>query len=92
MAIECPRFGLEEIDRRGEEWWQKIRPQVETAENIGKRIAIDIESGDYEIDDNALVAADRLRARHPNAVLYTPRIGYDAAFAIGGTLRRSRPR
>jgi hypothetical protein len=39
-----PRFSGEEIARRGEELYkQAICRQVETEENIGKMIAIDIE-------------------------------------------------
>jgi hypothetical protein len=33
---------------------------------------------DYEID--------RVKARHPDAVTWLGRVGYDAVFAIGGTL------
>jgi hypothetical protein len=87
-----PRFTFEEIDRRGEEWWQKIRPQVETDANIGKHIVIDIETGDYEIDRRGAAAGDRLLARHPGAALYGARIGYEAAYSIGGGLRRRSAR
>lgn len=56
-----PRFSLEEIGRRGQELYeQSIRPHVETEENIGKQIVIDIETGDYEIDDDGLAASRTL--------------------------------
>lgn len=43
------RFSGEEIARRGKGLYKKsIQPQVETAENIGKIIAI--ETGEYAID------------------------------------------
>ncbi|KYC36118.1 hypothetical protein WA1_40990 [Scytonema hofmannii PCC 7110] len=85
-----PTFSDEEIARRGKEIYEKqIRAQVETTENIGKIISIDIESGDYEIDDDLLITCRRLQARHINAVLWTERIGFNAVYAIGGTLTRT---
>jgi hypothetical protein len=85
-----PRFTLEEIGRRGQELYeQSIRPRVETEGNIGKQIVIDIETGDYEIDDDGLAASRRLLAKHPGAALYGARIGYNAVYTLGGVLTRT---
>lgn len=85
-----PRFSLEEIGRRGQELYEtQIRPQVETEANIGKQIVIDIETGEYEIDDDGLAASRRLLSRHPDAALYGARIGYNAVYSIGGALTRT---
>jgi hypothetical protein len=74
-----------EIARRGEELYDReIRPKVE-AKNKGKILVIDVETGDYEIDDDLLRAAHRLRAKKPNAVLYSLRIGYPALAKMGGS-------
>lgn len=82
----------QEIGRRGQKIYEeRLRPLVETQENIGKIISIDIESGDYEIDNDLIKAGDRLRSRHPNAVLYGARIGYDAVYAIGSTVSPTTP-
>ncbi|MCW3054292.1 MAG: hypothetical protein JWN14_3462 [Chthonomonadales bacterium] len=82
-----PRINNEEIDRRGQELYDRqIRHQAETSENIGKQIVIDIETGDYEIDDDGLKASRRLIAKHPDAALYGLRIGYNAVYTIGGVL------
>lgn len=84
------RFASEEIARRGAELYeQRLRATVETEENIGKIISIDIETGDYEIADDALLTGRRLQAKHPDAAIYGRRIGYDAVFAIGGSLVRT---
>lgn len=81
------RISNEEIDRRGQELYERqIRDQVETPDNIGKQIVIDIETGDYEIDDDGLKASRRLLAKHPGAALYGLRIGYNAVYTIGGVL------
>lgn len=83
-------FNREVIAQRGTELYEThIRPQVETAENIGKIISIDIDSGDYEIDDDLIVTCRRLQARQSNAVIWTERIGYDAVYAVGGTIVRT---
>ncbi len=84
------RFSGEEISKRGEEIYQRdIRDRVETEANIGKIISIDIETGDYEIDSDVLVPALRLQAKHPDAAIYGKRIGFNAVFAVGGSLIRT---
>ena len=81
----------EEVGRRGQELYEKhIRQQVETAENIGKLVTIDIETGDYEVgDDKSLAAPRNLLAKHPQAELLTLRIGYNAVYGLGGVIERT---
>jgi hypothetical protein len=79
-----PRYSTEEIVRRGEERYeQEIRPRVEEG-NKGKILIIDIETGEYEIDDDQLSAAHRALAKHPGAALFGMRIGFPALGKIGG--------
>jgi hypothetical protein len=74
----------EEVARRGEEIYQRmLRPHVEQ-QHFGEFLVVDVLSGDYEIDRDDLAASDRLLARNPHAVLYGVRIGYPAAYHIGG--------
>lgn len=90
MSYHDPDLSDEEIAQRGKEIYEmQIRTQVETAENIGKIISIDIESGDYEIDNDLLTTCRRLQARHTDVLLWTERIGFNAVYAIGGTLTRT---
>ncbi|WP_311775412.1 hypothetical protein [Nostoc sp. UCD120] len=89
-SMHYPNLSREEIAQRGEKLYQQsIHTRVETAGNIGKIIAINITTGDYEIDDDLIVACHRLQAKQPNAIIWTERIGYDAVFAVGGTLVRT---
>ncbi len=82
----------EEIGRRGEAWYEEsLRAEIETPENIGKMILIDVDTGDYAIDDKRGVASQRLRARHPDALIYGIRIGYDATEVIGSGSLERRP-
>ncbi len=82
-----------EISRRGHRLYeQQLRPNVETEENIGKIIVLDVENGHYEIDSDGIQASKRLRARYPGTDpynLFAIRIGYNAIFAIGTTLTRT---
>jgi hypothetical protein len=91
MTMPHPRYTGEEVQRRAEQLYEKsIRQKVENEENIGKLLMIDIESGDYEIGDVGVVAAQRLRERHPNAAIWGMRIGYDAVYTFGGRFSLAR--
>lgn len=72
-----------EISRRGTEWYEKhIRPSVER-EHFGKYLVLDIETGEYEIDQDHLAASNRAAAKRPDAILFTLRIGYPVGGRIG---------
>lgn len=59
-----------EISDLGEKIYrEKLKRLVYPAEK-GKFLIIDVESGDYEIDEDALTATQRLRQRRPQAVNY----------------------
>ena len=80
----------EDVARRAKGLYaDSIRAQVESEENIGKMVIIDVKSGDYEIDSTGLEAARQLHAKRPNAELYGIRIGFRAADAIGGAMERA---
>ena len=85
------RYSSEEISRRGQALYERsIRAKVETEANMGILISIDIETGDYAIgDDTSLEAPRRLHAQHPDAAVYTLRVGYNATYALGGVLERT---
>lgn len=78
------KYTSQEVESHGEEIYeQQIRASVE-AENKGGVLVIDIETGQYEIDKDDLVATKRLLARQPDAILYGLRIGYPSAYRLGG--------
>jgi hypothetical protein len=89
MLMSQDHLSREQIAERGEEiYTNHLRDRVETDENIGKIIVIDVETGDYEIDDDGLQASHRIRAKHPDGTLYGLRIGYDAVEGFGSTPTR----
>lgn len=81
------KYSREEVAARGEALYeQEIRPVVEN-ENKGKYLVLDITTGEYEVDEDDLIATKRIMAKCPNAVLYGLRIGYPAAYRLGGFAR-----
>jgi hypothetical protein len=83
MSVKQPRYSAEETARRGDEIYERqVRAQVE-ADNLGRVVAIDVESGAYMVDDNALVASERLLAERPEAEIWCVRIGHRALHRIG---------
>lgn len=70
-------LSYEDVGKIAEQMYgNSIRQKVESAENIGKMVIIDIETGDYEVDKNGLQAAKCLNARHENTRLFGIRIGF----------------
>ena len=70
-----PRYTAAQIVQRGQALYDsEIGPQVE-AENFGKVLVIDIETGDYELDTDDVAASHRLHAKHPGGALYAMRVG-----------------
>ncbi|MDZ4871434.1 MAG: hypothetical protein CLLPBCKN_000822 [Chroococcidiopsis cubana SAG 39.79] len=89
MAVRQPRYSKEEYARRGDEIYEsQVRPQVEEG-NYGKIAAIDIETGDFEVDTSEIVACDRLEARRPDAQIWIVRIGSRYVRRFGGRSRRT---
>ena len=79
----------EEVARRAKEIYETIiRQQVEREENIGKMVIIDVETGEYAVDQTGLESARYLRKQHPNARLFGICIGYNVAASLGGVMER----
>ena len=77
------QYTPEEAARIGQELYEReIRALVEE-QNRGRYLVVDIETGDYEVDQEDLSATQRLLSRRPGAVIYGLRIGYPAAYRIG---------
>ena len=60
-----PRYSKEEFARRGDEIYERVFRLILESGNEGRFVAIDIETGAYEIDADELAASDRLLARSP---------------------------
>ena len=78
MTTQQPRYSKEEFARRGNELYERqVRSQVEDG-NEGKVVAIDIETGMFEVAEDTLTASHRLLARCPDAQTWFVRIGHRA--------------
>jgi hypothetical protein len=83
MVKHKPRYSNDEFARRGNELYEKkIRAQVEGG-NEGRVVAIDIDSGQFEVAEDALTASDSLVAKCPNAQTWFIRIGHPALHRFG---------
>jgi hypothetical protein len=82
MTVRGPRYSKEEFARRGQEIYERdIRPRLRP-EDEGKFVAIDIETGMYEMDADDYTAGARLYERRPEAQPFLVRVGYPAAHVI----------
>jgi hypothetical protein len=87
--VQSILLSREEVARRAREIYKNsIRQQVETEENIGKMVIIDIETGEYAVDKIGIESAHLLRKKNPLARLYGIRIGYKVAVSFCGFLER----
>ena len=87
---KLPTRPRDEIARLGDEIYERdIRPQVE-ADHDGDIVSIDVDSGNWAVDDDLLAAAGRLRALRPQAVnVWSLRMGHRAVYKFGGGSLRS---
>lgn len=72
------------LGARARALYERLREKVETPENRGKLIVMDVASDDYEIYTLGIDSARRLRTRHPGANLYALRIGFETTASFGG--------
>ena len=83
MVVRQRRYSTEELAQRGQALYNDhIKQQIET-ENEGRIVAIDIETGAFEIADNVLPATNRLFEKYPNAQPWVIRIGHRAVYHFG---------
>lgn len=87
MTVLQPHYSKEEFARRGNEIYERdIHPQVDT-DNTGQFVAIDIETGTWEMDADDYTATERLLNRVPDAQIWLVRVGHRATYRIGGPHR-----
>ena len=88
MTVRQPRYSKEEFARRGNEIYEsQVRSQVEEG-NQGRIVAIDIETGAFELADDTITATDHLQERVPDAQPWVIRIGHRAVFRFGSRSQR----
>ncbi len=89
MTLRQPLYSKQEFAKRGDEIYESlIRPQVE-ADNHGRIVAIDIETGAFVVADDTLTATDKLLEKCPNAQTWVVKIGHRAVHHFGGRTFKS---
>ena len=91
MEIRQRRYPKEELAQRGQDLYESsIRQQVE-AGNEGKIVAIDIETGAFEVGDTVMAATNQLFKRCPDAQPWGIRIGHQAVYHFGSRSLKQNP-
>lgn len=76
---------LAEMTRLGKQvYYSSVLPKLRPEDNE-KYVAVDADSGEFEVDPDELAASDRLRARVPAARIWMMQVGYDTAYRIRRT-------
>jgi hypothetical protein len=83
MATAKPRRTLDELSALGNRIFdQQVRPMLRSDDD-GRFVAIDVDSGEFEIDSDDYTAVARLRSRKPLADVWLIRAGSPATCRIG---------
>jgi len=89
MTTRQPRYSKEEFAQRGDEIYDRdIRPLLD-ARDRGKIVAIDIETGAWEMDADEMAAGRRLAARCPDAQTWVVRVGSQSVRRFGTHTRQA---
>ena len=84
-TTEDSAMRLAEEARRGQEAFERfVKPKLRP-EDDGKFVAVDIHSGDYEIDADDYQATGRLMARLPAARIWSLRAGQPTTYRMALT-------
>ena len=83
MALPSETHSAEAVmDKARQIYDRLIRPDLE-AKNMGRLVAIDVNSEEYELGDEVLEVTGRLRARRPDATIGLIRFGDVAVYRLG---------
>jgi hypothetical protein len=82
-AVPTTKRTLDELAALGGDIFDRqVRPTLRPDDD-GKFVAIDVETGDHEIDSDDYAAVTRLRSRKPTADVWLMRAGYPTTYKMG---------
>jgi hypothetical protein len=83
MTVGEIKYSKEEFVRRGNEIYEtQVRHQIEEG-NHGKIVAIDLDTGAFELAKDTMTASDKLLERYPDAQIWRVRIGHKGVYRFG---------
>jgi len=83
MVVREPHYSEEDYARRGNEIYKRdVSLQIEEG-NEGKIVAIDIDSGAFEVAEDTISASTRLLKHHPDAQIWFVRVGHEGVHRFG---------
>ncbi len=56
---------------------EKLRPLLEPKET-GRYVVLNVETGEFEMGDDAVTPSEKMRQRFPGTLFYALRVGYPA--------------
>jgi len=84
MESVQPKYSKEEFARRGKEIFEQQVAEKVKGIDPDKILAIDIDTGDFEVGDEILETVRRLRERKPEAQPLIRRVGSRPVMRFGG--------
>lgn len=85
-----PRYTPEEFARRGDEIYERdVLPRLAPGTE-GMMVAIDIETGAFEVDEDELAAAHRILDHHDDAQIWFRQVGTRYTHRMGLLPRKTR--
>jgi hypothetical protein len=82
MPATEPRRSLDDLARLAEEVFERrVRPTLGPGD-VDRFLALDVDSGEHEIDEDDYAAVMRLRGRCPSAEIWLMRVGHPAAYRM----------
>lgn len=82
-TVPVTKHTLDELARLGGDIFDRQVRSALRPEDDGKFVAIDVETGDYEIDEDDYAAVARLRSRKPAADVWLMRAGSPTTYRMG---------
>jgi len=73
------KYTTKELCSKGEKIYAELKEKLEPTLN-NKFVAIEVDSGDYFIGNDAIEATEKAKKKYPDSTFFLVRIGYPAAF------------
>jgi len=83
MEVTDRQRSLDETARLGTDLLERCIVPSLPPKDAGRFVAVDVNTGEYEVDDDDYAAVHRLHARVPGADVWLGMVGEPAAYRMG---------